>query len=181
MEPGPEAKTKKKVQKSSMAEAFKSIMAKKITEPGDDAPGEDVVLAKYKKKGRDLDAMNAADAEAHKKRVLKEQQRLMGRVLPSKTDYEHERSLQIIATKGVVQLFNAVEEFQSQVVKQDREEQREKVKQRTAMINSVGTDKNTGAIGFGSLIDKINSKQRKWAILEDEGSDTDGEVKVGDL
>jgi len=35
----------------------------------------------------------------------------MGRVLPTRLDNEHERDLQILATKGVVQLFNAVAEF----------------------------------------------------------------------
>ena len=35
----------------------------------------------------------------------------MGRVIPTKADTEHERGLQIVATKGVVQLFNAVAEF----------------------------------------------------------------------
>lgn len=39
-----------------MAEAFKSIMSKKIAEPAIDAPIQtDAVLSKYKKKSRDLD------------------------------------------------------------------------------------------------------------------------------
>jgi hypothetical protein len=67
-----ETKTKKRVQKASMADAFKSIMAKKIVEPGDapssNAPASDVVLSKYKKKTRDLDASLAKDEEANKKR-----------------------------------------------------------------------------------------------------------------
>jgi hypothetical protein len=44
----------------------------------------------------------AKDDEAHKKRQQKEQTRLMGRILPTKDDFEHERTLQIVATKGVV-------------------------------------------------------------------------------
>jgi hypothetical protein len=42
-----------------MAEAFKSIMSKKIAEPAIDAPKQvetDAVLSKYKKKSRDLDS-----------------------------------------------------------------------------------------------------------------------------
>ena len=68
-----ETKVKKRVQKASMADAFKSIMAKKITEPGD-APSsapqnpKDIVLSKYKKKSRDLDEALAKDVEAAKKR-----------------------------------------------------------------------------------------------------------------
>ena len=38
---------------SSMADAFKSIMAKKITEEGEEQPN--TVLVKYKKKERDIE------------------------------------------------------------------------------------------------------------------------------
>lgn len=79
----------------------------------------------------------------------------MGRTLPTKAEFEHERTLQIIATKGVVQLFNAVAEFQTSVVREQIKEDREKKQARSAMIQSVGNDKNTGAVGFGNLIDKI--------------------------
>lgn len=48
------------------------------------------------------------------------------------------------------------------------------------MIQSTGNDKNTGAIGFGNIIDKINSKQRKWAVLEDEAGE-DEDIKLGEL
>lgn len=90
-----------------MAAAFSSILNKKITEEGDTptqaaAPIQDVTLVKYKKKARDVDEKIAADEAETKKRLLKEQRRLMGRLLPTKADNEHERSLQIIATKGVV-------------------------------------------------------------------------------
>jgi len=74
-------------------------------------------------------------------------------------------------------LFNAVAEFQTSVAKEQIREQKEKTIARTAHIFSVGNDKNTGAIGFGSVIDKIQSKQRKWAVLED-ASDDDGEIRI---
>ena len=58
------------------------------------------------------------DKEKDRKlRLLREKLRTMGRVLPSKDDLERERELQIIATKGVVQLFNAVAEFQADLTK----------------------------------------------------------------
>jgi len=47
---------------------------------------------------------------------------------------EHERGLQIVATKGVVQLFNAVAEFQTSVVKEQIKVERDKKTARTAMI-----------------------------------------------
>jgi len=48
-----------------------------------------------------------------------------------------------------------VAEFQTSVVKEQIKVDREKKTARTAMIQSVGTDKNSGAVGFGNLIDKI--------------------------
>ena len=69
---GPEKR--KKVQMSSMADAFKSIMSKKIDE-GEEVglPGQkETVLVKYKKKERDLEEQKAKDDAEHKKRVLKE-------------------------------------------------------------------------------------------------------------
>ena len=71
----------------------------------------ETILAKYKKKARDLDAAKEQEEADKKKAAKKEQQRLMGRRIPTKADAEKERALAIIATRGVVQLFNAVSEF----------------------------------------------------------------------
>ena len=136
------------------------------------------MLSKYKKKSRDLDASIAQTETETKKRLAKEAARLLGRILPSKSEYEHERSLQIVATKGVVQLFNAVADFQTSVVKESAKEQREKTVARTAMINAVGHDKNTGAVGFGNVIEKIKSTHRKWSVLED--ADSEGDIQLGE-
>lgn len=48
------------------------------------------------------------------------------------------------------------------------------------MINATGNDKNSGAVGFNSLVSKINDKKRKWAVLEDEASG-DEDIKLGEL
>jgi len=134
----PSYKRKKVVQKNSLADAFKSIMNKKLGDgdegldnlsklnqsasvPGksqnfdpdaanvlsDDAPKPSVakvepILAKYKKRARDIETQKVAEEKDRKKRILREKQRLMGRVFPTKADMERERELQIIATKGVV-------------------------------------------------------------------------------
>ena len=95
----------------------------------------------------------------------------MGRLLPTKAEAEYERELQIVATKGVVQLFNAVAEFQGQLTREIHQEEREKKEKRTEVIQQTGSDKNQKGVGFGSVIEKIQSKQRKWAVLEDEASD----------
>ena len=69
--------TKKKVQKSSMADAFRSIMNKKINEAPVDTPAASVVsdatLTKYKKKTREADEKIAKEDEEQKKRFKKEQ------------------------------------------------------------------------------------------------------------
>ncbi len=91
-----DAHIKKKVQKSSMAAAFTSIMNKKLGDtPTSEVAQEaaDVTLAKYKKKARDVDEKIAVEDAENKKRILKEQRRLMGRILPLKSDHEHERAL----------------------------------------------------------------------------------------
>lgn len=79
-----------------MAAAFTSIMNKKIVEDESDTPkpeAADVTLVKYKKKVRDLDDKLAKEDAENKKRLLKEQRRLMSRIMPTKADNEYERSL----------------------------------------------------------------------------------------
>ena len=92
-----------------MASAFKMIMAKKLGDEADEPTGaqipevkSDAILAKYKKKARDLDEAKAKEEVERKKAAQKEKQRLMGRRIPTKEDAEKERSLAIVATKGVV-------------------------------------------------------------------------------
>ena len=92
------------MQKNSLADAFKSIMNKKIADEEahldhfaaaqkkeidvlseEEKPATaEPVLAKYKKKARDIEASKVKDEKDRRKRALKEKQRLMGRVMPSK-------------------------------------------------------------------------------------------------
>ena len=46
----------------------------------------------------------------------------------------------------------------------------------------MGKDKQKGAVGFNSqaLIEKIQSTQRKWKVLESDSEDLDGNIKVVD-
>ena len=63
----------------------------------------------------------------------------------------------------------------------DQEEQ-DKKKLYQSKMDDVGKDKNTGAVGFSSqaLIEKIQSTQRKWKVLESDSEDIDGNIKVID-
>jgi len=166
-------KRTKKVVRKTMAAAFKSIMTKKIegdqsSEGEEDAAEEDeivpaaevikastkstaeTILAKYKKKARDLDAAKAVEDAEKKKSNLKEKQRLMGRRIPTRDDAEKERSLAIIATRGVVSLFNAVAEFQTSVEKEHAKDDLLKKRTYHEKVQAVGQDKSTGAVGFNS-------------------------------
>ena len=49
--------------------------------------------------------------ELRKKRIETEKKRMQGRKVPSREDEKHERALVLVATKGVVQLFNTVSDF----------------------------------------------------------------------
>lgn len=103
-------KKKPGVLKSSFAAAFQSIINKKI----DETKSAEPILAKYKRPSKEVTQENLKEAELRKKRLEKEKIRLMGRHIPTADDEEHERELAIIATRGVVQLFNTVSEFQLQ-------------------------------------------------------------------
>ena len=74
----------------------------------------------------------------------------MGRRIPTKDDNEKERALQIIATKGVIQLFNAVSDFQTSMSKEAFNEEKEKRQMKQEKIDEYGKDKTTGAVGFNS-------------------------------
>jgi hypothetical protein len=54
------------------------------------------------------------------------------------------------------------------MTKEAMREDKEKKQRTSKMIQSVGSDKNTGASNFNSMIEKINSKQKKWKVLEDD-------------
>lgn len=109
---------KKIVLKSSFAAAFNSIINKQIEGEGND---QQPILAKYKRPAKEVTAELKKENELKQKRLEKEKIRLMGRHLPTVEDEDHERELQVVATKGginlaliliVVQLFNTVSEFQ---------------------------------------------------------------------
>lgn len=66
------------------------------------------------------------------------------------------------------------------MTKEAMREDKEKKQRASKMIQSVGSDKNTGAANFNNLIEKINSRQRKWKVLEDdEQADDMEEIDAG--
>ena len=79
-------------------------MEKSFTE---DAP----ILSKYRNPATKVDQATADETALRSKRLLKEKIRSQGRVKPVMGNEQYERDLVLIATKGVVQLFNTVSEF----------------------------------------------------------------------
>ena len=55
-----------------------------------------------------------------------ELQRAQGRKIPEASTEDHERNLIRLATKGVVELFNTVCEFQDNTIKEAKQEQKDK-------------------------------------------------------
>jgi len=65
-------------------------------------------------------AEKTKEDEDREQKLRKEMQRAQGRKVPDVKDEEHERNLVRLATKGVVELFNTVREFQSNTLKEAR-------------------------------------------------------------
>ena len=80
------------------------------------------ILSKYKKPAALAQAERTKEEEERERKLLKERQRAQGRKIPDVADEEHERNLVRLATKGVVELFNTVREFQSNTLKEARQE-----------------------------------------------------------
>lgn len=70
-------------------------MNKTIVEAKDEIPvdEQDAVLSKYKKPARLQNEEKQQEDELTKKRLIKERQRLMGRVIPTEEGVEYEREL----------------------------------------------------------------------------------------
>ena len=58
----------------------------------------------------------------------------------------------------------------------------EKKKLYREKLDDVAKDKQPGAVSFNSqaMIEKIQSTQRKWKVLESDSEDIDGNIKVVD-
>ncbi len=107
---------------------------------------------------------------------------MLGRHLPTSLDEPHERELAIIATKGVVQLFNTVAEFQLSQHKEAVAAQQEAKAKTTKMIEAVGTGRGHAPI-VGSnerIVQAIQSRQQRWKVLEEDSEDEEGNIKVVD-
>lgn len=106
----------------------------------------------------------------------------MGRHIPTAEDEAHERELQIVATKGVVQLFNTVSDFQLTQHKEAVQASLDQKAKTTKIINAVGSDKVTAGMPSSNerIIQQIQSRQQKWKVLEDDSEDDEGNIKIAE-
>eukprot|EP00347_Sterkiella_histriomuscorum_P018550 403345084 len=174
-------KNKKTVVKSSFVSAFNSIINKKIEDqPTNSGPSEGPILAKYKRPAKEVTEEKKRDNEVRQKKQEKERLRIMGRNIPTVEDEPRERELQIFATKGVVQLFNAVREFQDNQTKEAKDAINESKQRAVNILNQVGSDKiNAGQPSSNQrIIEQLQSRQSRWKVLEDDSEDEEGNIKV---
>ena len=96
---------------------------------------------------------------------------MQGRVFPSLDTNEYEKNLQMIATKGVVRLFNAVSHQQTEIKREqvkDAQLQKDLVNKKLEMDKSKTNSNDT-------IIKKIMSREKKWKVFEDEEDEKDAQ------
>ena len=73
-------------------------------------------------------------------------------------------------------------DFQTEVTQEQVKDVKAKEKLYASKLADVGKDKQKGAASFNSqaMIEKIQSTQRKWKVLESDSEDLDGNIKVMD-
>ena len=119
------------------------------------------------------------------KKKEKETVRAQGRKIPQAGEADHERGLMTVATKGVVQLFNSVAEYQTNEQRQVREEIKLKNKKFSDMVKQTGEGMYANTSNQ-SIVAKLQAKQSRWKVLnpeEDQESDvdSDGNIKIAEL
>lgn len=96
------------------------------------------ILSKYKGPiNKAEDAIREEELERAKK-IAKEVIHSQGRKLPQRGEEDYERNLVLVATRGVVQLFNTVSEYQTNEQKEARDEIRTKNQKFSDMVKSTG-------------------------------------------
>ena len=104
------------------------------------------------------------EKEKRTKILEKEQRHQQGRSFPSLETHEYEKNLQIIATKGVVRLFNAVSHQQTEMKREFIKDERlqQELNQKKLELDKSKTNSND------TIIKKILSREKKWSVFEDE-------------
>ncbi|XP_022090595.1 RRP15-like protein [Acanthaster planci] len=172
-EEDPEGEEEPRVPGAGWADAMAKILQR-------DVPGElgSAVLAKSKdyQKAKQLEEVEYA--ERRKEKEMKDQWENMGRVKPRVTDKELERKLQRIATRGVVQLFNAVKKQQKKFREKPEtagsERKHAEVKSSVSkgdfldLLKATPVISNRNASQNKQAGDKPANKKPAWSVLRDD-------------
>ena len=87
-----------------------------------------------------------------------------------------------IATKGVVQLFNTVSEYQTDQQKAVVQEIHEKQEKYSKILSDMGKDQVNSS--NKKIIEKLQNKKSSWSVLngeEESEYDSDGNIKIKDF
>eukprot|EP00826_Nyctotherus_ovalis_P035706 TRINITY_DN3088_c0_g2_i2.p1 TRINITY_DN3088_c0_g2~~TRINITY_DN3088_c0_g2_i2.p1 ORF type:complete len:114 (-),score=34.66 TRINITY_DN3088_c0_g2_i2:63-404(-) len=93
-----------------MTTAFSHILSK-------ESKHTDPIMAAHKISAKKLNAEQVAKKEEKLKQLKKMERMYREYVVPTETTNEYEKELRMVATKGVIKLFNAVKAHQKQLQK----------------------------------------------------------------
>ncbi|XP_038072357.1 RRP15-like protein [Patiria miniata] len=176
-EPEPDSESEPEEEPRVPGAGWADVMAKILHR---DTPAEmgSAVLAKSKDYEKAKRQEQEEDAERRKEKETRNQWEQLGRAKPRVTDKEVERKLQRIATRGVVQLFNAVKKQQKKFGEKldtaHSERRRAEVKSSVSKgefldllkATPVISNKNVSKNNQGE--DKTGSKKPAWSVLQDD-------------
>jgi hypothetical protein len=145
------------VQGASIANAIQDIL-------NTETPAACPILSKNKRPFKLLEKEKKQTRETKVKHANNLKIRQQGRVYPSTSQNDYERTLQMIATKGVVRLFNAVAHQQTEIKKEyiKDEQLRQELVQKQLKVDDTKLNSND------TIVKKIMSQEKTWKVFEDE-------------
>ncbi|CAI2377227.1 unnamed protein product [Moneuplotes crassus] len=147
--------------KPSISNAILDILG---TEENPQTEEKCAILSKNSRPFKLLEKEKKQTKDEKKKIYEKELIRRQGRRVPSLKELDYEKNLQMIATKGVVRLFNAVSHQQTEIrreVAKDEKIREEFVSKKLEMDKSKHNSNET-------ILRKIQSKEKRWKAFEDD-------------
>lgn len=153
--------------KTSFSKAILDILNGEEKEGDEKCP----ILSKNSRPFKLLEKEKKRERDEKNRLHEKDQVRKQGRCLPCKEEAQYERNLQMIATKGVVRLFNAVFHQQSE----NRRDAAKDVKIREDFVSKKLEMDKSKLNSNDTILKKIISKEKKWQVFDDGEEEDEGE------
>ena len=153
--------------KTSFSKAILDILNVEEKEGDEKCP----ILSKNSRPFKLLEKEKKRERDEKNRLHEKDQVRKQGRCLPCKEEAQYERNLQMIATKGVVRLFNAVFHQQSE----NRRDAAKDVKIREDFVSKKLEMDKSKLNSNDTILKKIISKEKKWQVFDDGEEEDEGE------